>query len=115
MEILIKNHKQENNKQNLNIPILILSILILLSCVLFLTIDINAGHMEYALSKRVPKLIAIVLTGGCIGFSTIIFQTITNNRILTPSVMGIDSLYVAVQTVIIFVFGYQVYLQQIKN
>ena len=100
-----KNKKIRDKKQNLNIPIVILSALILISGALFLTLEINSGSMEYALSKRIPKLIAIVVTGGCIGFSTIIFQTITDNRILTPSVMGIDSLYVAVQTVIIFVFG----------
>ena len=82
-----------------------MSALILISGALFLTLEINSGSMGYALSKRIPKLIAIIITGGCIGFSTIIFQTITDNRILTPSVMGIDSLYVAVQTVIIFVFG----------
>ena len=86
-------------------PIVILSVLILVSCALFLSLGINPGSTYYALSKRIPKLIAIVITGGCIGFSTIIFQTITDNRILTPSVMGIDSLYVAVQTVIYFVLG----------
>ena len=100
-----KNKKIRNKKQNLNMPIVILTALILISCVLFLSLEINSGSVEYALSKRIPKLIAIIITGGCIGFSTIIFQTITDNRILTPSVMGIDSLYVAVQTVIIFVFG----------
>lgn len=99
------NKNIKDKKQNLNMPIVILSLLILISCVLFLTLEINSGSMEFALSKRIPKLIAIVVTGGCIGFSTIIFQTITDNRILTPSVMGIDSLYVAIQTVIIFVFG----------
>ena len=100
-----KSKQIRNNKQNLIMPILILSVLILVSFALFLSIGINPGSTNYALSKRIPKLIAIVITGGCIGFSTIIFQTITDNRILTPSVMGIDSLYVAVQTVIYFVFG----------
>ena len=105
-QVFNKVSKQVRNKeQNLNIPIIILTALILVSCALFLTLEINSGSMEYALSKRIPRLIAIVITGGCIGFSTIIFQTITNNRILTPSVMGIDSLYVAIQTVIIFAFG----------
>ena len=105
-QVFNKVSKQARNKeQNLNIPIIILTALILVSCALFLTLEINSGSMEYALSKRIPRLIAIVITGGCIGFSTIIFQTITNNRILTPSVMGIDSLYVAIQTVIIFAFG----------
>lgn len=101
-----KNNKYtKRKKQNLNTAIIVLSILILVSSALFLTMGINPGNHEYALSKRIPKLIAIVLTGGCIGFSTIVFQTITNNRILTPSVMGIDSLYVAVQTILMFVFG----------
>ena len=100
-----KSRQIRNNKQNLIMPIVILSVLILVSCALFLSLGINPGSTNYALSKRIPKLIAIVITGGCIGFSTIIFQTITDNRILTPSVMGIDSLYVAVQTVIYFVLG----------
>ena len=101
-----KNNKYiKRKKQNLNTAIIVLSILILASSALFLTTGINPGNHEYALSKRIPKLIAIVITGGCIGFSTILFQTITNNRILTPSVMGIDSLYVAVQTILMFVFG----------
>ncbi|WP_297134684.1 iron chelate uptake ABC transporter family permease subunit [Terrisporobacter sp.] len=103
---LINNkNKHKKRKQNLNTPIVILTIMILVSCALFLTVGINSGSMEYALSKRIPKLIAIALTGACIGFSTIVFQTITDNRILTPSVMGIDSLYVSIQTVLIFVFG----------
>lgn len=104
-KIYNKNKKIKSNKQNLNTPILILIGLILVSSALFLSLGINSGSMEYALSKRIPRLVAIIITGGCIGFSTIIFQTITDNRILTPSVIGIDSLYVAVQTVIIFVFG----------
>lgn len=57
------------------------------------------------MSQRIPKLIAIVITGGCIAFSSIIFQTITNNNILTPSVLGLDSLYVLIQTVIVFLLG----------
>ena len=104
-KIYNKNKKIKSNKQNLNTPIMILIGLILVSSALFLSLGINSGSMEYALSKRIPRLVAIIITGGCIGFSTIIFQTITDNRILTPSVIGIDSLYVAVQTVIIFVFG----------
>ena len=100
-----KNNYIKRKKQNLNAVIVVLAILILVSSILFLTMGINPGDHGYALSKRIPKLIAIAITGGCIGFSTIIFQTITNNRILTPSVMGIDSLYVAVQTILMFVFG----------
>src|SRR5699024_302450 len=50
-------------------------------------------------------VVAIILTGGSIAFATTIFMTITNNRILTPSIMGIDSLYMLTQTFIVFIFG----------
>jgi len=63
------------------------------------------GNISYILPRRIIKVVAIILTGGAIAFSTTIFMTITNNRILTPSVMGLDSLYLLTQTVIIFLFG----------
>src|SRR5690625_997197 len=63
------------------------------------------GIWEYVLPRRGIKLLAIVVTGAAIGFSTLVFQTVTNNRILTPSIIGLDALYLLVQTVIVFGFG----------
>lgn len=37
--------------------------------------------------------------------ATVSFQTVTNNRIITPSIMGFDSLFVAVQTASVFLLG----------
>lgn len=48
---------------------------------------------------------SIVLAAVAISASSLVFQTITNNRILTPSILGFDSLYMLVQTVLLFVFG----------
>jgi len=48
---------------------------------------------------------AIIMTGTAIAISTVMFQTLTNNRILTPSVLGLDSLYILLQTIVVFVFG----------
>lgn len=62
-------------------------------------------HWDYVLPRRSMKVFAIVLTGGAIAFSTLVFQTMTHNRILTPSLIGLDSLYLLIQTVIIFAFG----------
>ncbi|WP_368503008.1 iron chelate uptake ABC transporter family permease subunit [Alkalihalophilus sp. As8PL] len=70
---------------------------------LFLFIDLN--NWEYALPRRGTKILAIIITGAAIAFSTVIFQTITNNRILTPSIIGLDSLYMLIQTFLIFSFG----------
>ena len=78
--------------------IFIFIVLILISSILFLTLGIHKGNLSYALSQRVPKLIAIIFTGSLIAFSTILFQTTTDNRLLTPNVMGLDSFYVLIQT-----------------
>lgn len=73
--------------------------------VLYLVIGLNTNNWEYALSRRIPKTLAIILTGGTIAFSSMVFQTVTNNRILTPSVLGLDSLYMFIQTFVFFVLG----------
>jgi iron complex transport system permease protein len=75
-----------------------------LLAVVFMTIDAG-GQWDYILPRRGKKLIAILLTGTAIAFSTVVFQTITNNRILTPSIIGLDSLYMLLQTVIVFFIG----------
>ncbi|MNH95484.1 Iron(3+)-hydroxamate import system permease protein FhuB [compost metagenome] len=71
---------------------------------IFMTIQAG-GNWDYVLPRRGVKILAIVLTAAAIAFSTLIFQTITNNRILTPSIIGLDSLYMLLQTFIIFIFG----------
>lgn len=63
------------------------------------------GNWDYVFPRRLLKVLAIVLTGGAIAFATMVFQTITNNRILTPSIIGLDSLYMLIQTFVIFAFG----------
>lgn len=73
-------------------------------CAMYLFHDLN-GSFDYALPRRGIKVIAMALTGVAIAYSTVIFQTITHNRILTPSIMGLDSLYLLLQTVVIFFLG----------
>ena len=77
----------------------------LLAIILFLVYGLNVDNYEYNLSKRIPRVVAIIITGGSIAFSSIIFQTITNNRIITPSVLGLDSLYGFLQSFVVFIFG----------
>jgi iron complex transport system permease protein len=74
------------------------------ACAIYLFHDLN-GSFDYALPKRTIKVLAMVLTGVTIAYATVVFQTITHNRILTPSIMGLDSLYLLLQTVIIFFLG----------
>ena len=82
-----------------------LSIIALVLIGTFLVLGLTGNNYGYFLSIRTPRILAIIITSWAIGFSTLIFQTITNNRILTPSVLGLDSLYVLIQSFIIFVLG----------
>lgn len=82
----------------------VLAIIAIALIAIFMSIDAG-GNWDYVLPRRFKKILAIVLTGGIIAFSTMVFQTITNNRILTPSIIGLDSLYLFIQTFVIFVFG----------
>ncbi|MDR7315796.1 iron chelate uptake ABC transporter family permease subunit [Brevibacillus nitrificans] len=82
----------------------VLAIVAIALIAIFMSIDAG-GNWDYVLPRRFKKIVAIVLTGGIIAFSTMVFQTITNNRILTPSIIGLDSLYLFIQTFVIFVFG----------
>ncbi|MCM3612243.1 iron chelate uptake ABC transporter family permease subunit [Planococcus sp. MERTA32b] len=83
---------------------LILVALALAACGVYLFHDLN-GSFDYALPRRGVKVFAMVLTGIAIAYATVVFQTITHNRILTPSIMGLDSLYMLLQTLLIFFLG----------
>ncbi|WP_405373920.1 MULTISPECIES: iron chelate uptake ABC transporter family permease subunit [unclassified Microbacterium] len=54
---------------------------------------------------RVTSVIVILVVAVCQGAATIAFQTVTGNRIVTPSIMGFESLYTAISTSAIFFFG----------
>lgn len=81
-----------------------LSALTLLSVALYMTLGAR-GRWDFILAFRGTKIAAMVLVGYAVAVSTVLFQTITNNRILTPSVMGFDYLYRLIQTALVFQFG----------
>lgn len=82
-----------------------LAIIALVFCFLFIGIGLNADNYQYFLSRRVPKVLAMIIAGIAIGQSALVFQTITHNRILTPSIMGFDSLYMFTQVLVVVIFG----------
>ena len=79
-------------------------IILLISMALFLTANVN-GYWDFALPLRAKKLLALMVVGYAIGVSTLLFQTLTHNPILTPSLLGFDSLYVLLQSLLVFFLG----------
>ncbi|GAA1179191.1 iron chelate uptake ABC transporter family permease subunit [Ornithinimicrobium humiphilum] len=54
---------------------------------------------------RATNIVVMAVVAICQAVATVSFQTVTNNRILTPSIMGFESLYVAVQTSAVYLLG----------
>lgn len=89
-----------NNKGKIISLVMVASLL----TVLYVFWDLGS-NWDYALPRRIIKILTIIVVGCAIAFSTVIFQTVTANKILTPSIMGLDSMYLLIQTFIIFILG----------
>jgi iron complex transport system permease protein len=55
--------------------------------------------------RRVTSVVIMAVVAFCQAIATVSFQTATNNRIITPSIMGFESLYVAIQTSTVYFLG----------
>lgn len=74
-------------------------------CILaFLFVGLR-GSIGFALELRLTRLVALVEVAIAIAVSTVLFQTVTGNRILTPSIIGLDALYVFGQLLLILLIG----------
>lgn len=87
--------------------LLLLMILTVIVGGLYLIVGINFDIFEYQFFSRLRKLCLMLLVGGAIASSVVIFQAITNNRLLTPSIIGLDAVYMFVKVLIVVVFGVQ--------
>lgn len=54
---------------------------------------------------RVTNVTVMAVVAVAQAIATVSFQTVTNNRIITPSIMGFESLYRVVQTTTVYLFG----------
>lgn len=60
---------------------------------------------SYVIPKRLVRLGAIVVAGVCIALSSVIFQTLAGNRVLTPAIMGYEGIYLLFQAVLVLWLG----------
>lgn len=81
-----------------------LTIFALLLCGLYLTYN-TYGNFQFAWMLRGKKVAAFLLVALATGAATISFQTLTQNQFLTPNILGLDSLYVLIQTLLFFIIG----------
>lgn len=101
--------------RSLNLKLLVLTLLSIMAMVGYLTWDVNPKYWEFALSLRLPKLLAMSLAAICIGGASLIFQTLINNYMVTPCLLGMNSLYLLLHTVLVFTFGMGSFIVTNKN
>ncbi|MFD6091197.1 iron chelate uptake ABC transporter family permease subunit [Oerskovia sp. NPDC060338] len=85
----------------------LVSAVVVVASACFLLLFIRGGF-EFVIERRATMLGAMVIAAFTQGVATVLFHTVTNNRILTPSIMGFDSLYTLMQTLMVVVFGGEV-------
>ena len=102
-----KNYRTSIQKAN-TIKLMVLTLLVVFACAMYLLTNThfnNAELFRYILSLRIPTLLTMLIAAITIGCATIIFQTIINNRIVTPCLLGMNSMYTLVHTAVIFIVG----------
>lgn len=67
--------------------------------------ELSEKAQAYTLNLRQPRLYAMGIAGFCIGAGSIAFQSVIRNTVVTPCLLGMNSLYSLVQTTIFFVLG----------
>ena len=82
----------------------LLCILIIALVVFFMLFD-SGMDFDYILPKRLLRLATIILAGTGIAISSIVFQTLVMNRILTPAIMGYEAVYLFWQVLLLYFLG----------
>ena len=95
-------HKTNSRK------LLVLGILVAAAAIAYLFVDVSFSNerlFRYAMKIRIPKLMVMLVASAAIGGATIVFQTIIHNTIVTPCLLGMNSLYTLIHTAVVFFAG----------
>ena len=85
-----------------------LALFVLLAAVAYMLVEVHFDStklFQYAMKIRTPKLIVMLITAFAIGGASIVFQSIINNTIVTPCLLGMNSLYTLIHTAVVFCAG----------
>jgi len=80
----------------------------LLAALALLFVLFGSGlDFDYVIPRRLLRLGSIAVGGVCVALSSIVFQTLVGNRILTPAVMGYEAVYLLWQAALLLALGTQ--------
>ena len=79
-------------------PLILLGLALAMVSAAYLFWGLSGPRPGFVLGLRAVKLAGMLLVGGAVAVATVLFQTLSRNRILTPQIMGFDALYLLLQT-----------------
>lgn len=85
-------------KTRIFLGILSVMVVLLVAAYLLIPTKNSTTVSNFILQRRLLKLLIMVIVSFAIPISTISFQTVVQNRFLTPGVLGIESLFVFIQS-----------------
>ena len=88
--------------------LVIMALLVLAVSIAYMLVDVNFQNQrlfQYSMKIRAPKLAVMLITAFAIGGASIVFQSIINNTIVTPCLLGMNSLYTLIHTAVVFFVG----------
>lgn len=68
-------------------------------------VPVNSPSFIPVVRRRMVALVAMIIATICQSLSTVAFQSTTNNRVITPSLLGFEALYSTIHTSTMFFFG----------
>jgi len=68
-------------------------------------VPVDSPSFIPVVQRRLTAIVAMFIAALCHSFSTVAFQSVTSNRIITPSLLGYESLYSFIQTSTLYFFG----------
>lgn len=99
-------NKRAYRKNIIKLIVIALIAIIIVAAFLFIGVKFhNHKLLRYAMKLRIPKVIAMIIAAFAIGAATIIFQSVINNTIVTPCLLGMNALYTLIHTSVVFVLG----------
>lgn len=88
--------------------LVMMALLAVVAAVAYMLVEVNFNNERlffYALKLRTPKLIVMIITAFAIGGASLVFQSVINNTIVTPCLLGMNSLYTLIHTAVVFCAG----------
>lgn len=108
---VFRSKKEERRYWILLITLIILGLLSSYGLMVYNNpVPIDSPSYIPVVKRRMVALIAMLIAVVCQSLATVAFQSVTNNRVITPSLLGFEALYSTIHTGAMFFFGAGIFI-----